>query len=91
MNSLWLLPAEWGRHGALGSHCLLSVRVYLGRSAGPIESDGGLFKGCTSVVWLVFLLHHHLEIHLLYSGRDKLNQEVKNTWPEGWSGPYPTG
>ena len=59
-----------------------SVRVYLGRSVGPMESDGGLFKGCTSVDWLLFLLHHHLEVYLLYSGRDKLNKEVKNTWPE---------
>ena len=56
-----------------------------------MESDGGLFKGCTSVAWPVFLLHHHLEVYLLYSGRDKLNKEVKNTWPKDWSGPCPTG
>ena len=47
-----------------------------------MESDGGSFKGYTSVDLPVFLLHHHLEVYLLCSGRDKLNKEVKNTRPE---------
>ena len=62
-NSLWMLPAEWGHLGALGSRCLLSVRVYLGRNVGPMERDGGLFKGCTSVDWLVFFLHPNYPLH----------------------------
>ena len=47
-----------------------------------MECDGGLFKCCLGVDWPVFLSPYHLEVHLLYSKRDKLNKEVKNAWPK---------
>ena len=70
-----------GRHGALGSLCLLSVRVHLQREMrvhGMIRWLVSALSGC----WPGNILVKLSLGDLLYSRRNKLNKKVKDTWPK---------
>ena len=79
--TLWLLQAVQGHHGALGSLCLLSVRVHLQqemRVQGMIWWLVSALSGC----WPGNILVKLSLGDLLYSMRNKLNKKVKGTWPK---------